>query len=99
MINGISIGKISASFHWWLVDWIAYWGRKYDTRKMAFSGGVFQNVVLVHLIRQRLSDSFDLYFHQELSPNDECIAFGQLALHHVKHLKKEAEEQLQMSVH
>jgi hydrogenase maturation factor HypF (carbamoyltransferase family) len=37
------------------------------------------------MITQRLSGNKDLYFHQQLSPNDECIALGQLAFHQLQH--------------
>lgn len=46
---------------------------------LAFSGGVFQNTLLVDMIIELLSHKRHLYFHQQLSPNDECIGFGQLA--------------------
>lgn len=52
--------------------------------KIAFSGGVFQNKLLVDLIEERLNGKFDLFFHQQLSPNDECISFGQIAYHQIK---------------
>lgn len=48
-------------------------------KKIAFSGGVFQNALLVDLIIELLKDDFQLYFHKQLSPNDECIGFGQIA--------------------
>lgn len=47
--------------------------------KIAFSGGVFQNALLNDLLIERLSYKRKLFFHQQLSPNDECIGFGQLA--------------------
>ncbi len=47
-------------------------------RHIAFSGGVFQNALLVSMIRQLNAGKNELYFHQELSPNDENIAYGQL---------------------
>ncbi len=47
--------------------------------KIAFSGGVFQNVFLVDLVTDLLKEEYELYFHRQLSPNDECIGFGQLA--------------------
>lgn len=47
--------------------------------KIAFSGGVFQNALLVDLITELLQTDFELYFHRQLSPNDECIGFGQIA--------------------
>ena len=48
-------------------------------KKIAFSGGVFQNAFLIDLVTILLHDEFELYFHRQLSPNDECIGFGQLA--------------------
>lgn len=53
---------------------------------LAFGGGVFQNATLVQLITERLRNKKQLYFHQQLSPNDECIAFGQLAWYHAQQL-------------
>lgn len=46
---------------------------------LAFSGGVFQNTLLVELIRASADKTKTFYFHRNLSPNDECIGFGQLA--------------------
>lgn len=46
-------------------------------RKVACSGGVFQNELLVDDIINVLTGKCDVYFHQSLSPNDECISFGQ----------------------
>lgn len=51
--------------------------------KIAFSGGVFQNAFLVDLIIEMLGDDFELFFHRQLSPNDECISFGQIAYAHL----------------
>ena len=51
-------------------------------KKIAFSGGVFQNSLLVQLIQTQLID-YQLFFHKELSPNDENISFGQLAHYHI----------------
>lgn len=47
--------------------------------KIAFSGGVFQNAFLTDLVIELLGADFELFFHQQLSPNDECISFGQIA--------------------
>ena len=46
---------------------------------IAFSGGVFQNALLIDLVTELLQDKYSLYFHRQLSPNDESIGFGQLA--------------------
>lgn len=45
---------------------------------IGFSGGVFQNSLLVSMIQHLNAGERQLYFHRELSPNDENIAFGQL---------------------
>ncbi|MBS1653520.1 MAG: carbamoyltransferase HypF [Bacteroidetes bacterium] len=47
--------------------------------KLAFSGGVFQNALLVDKIIDCCGEEKQLFFHQQLSPNDESIGFGQLA--------------------
>lgn len=50
-----------------------------EVKTVAFSGGVFQNAFLVNRLKSRLQGHCRLLFHQRLSPNDECIGFGQLA--------------------
>lgn len=46
---------------------------------IACSGGVFQNALLVDKILDILPITKKIYFHKQLSPNDESISFGQLA--------------------
>jgi hydrogenase maturation protein HypF len=61
---------------------------QHQLKSIAFSGGVFQNALLVGLIENHLSKEFKLFFHQQLSPNDECISFGQLAHWKVTNTKR-----------
>ena len=49
--------------------------------KVAFSGGVFQNSILVDMIRDMLRSEYDTYFNVNLAPNDENIAHGQIMYH------------------
>ncbi|MBK7096737.1 MAG: carbamoyltransferase HypF [Saprospiraceae bacterium] len=70
--------EIAAKFHISIVDYIAYVARKAGIQKLAFSGGVFQNGLIVELIYQKLKYEYQLFFHNRLSPNDECISFGQV---------------------
>ncbi len=79
ILHGTPHATIAYHFHLGLVGWIAGTASKERIRKIAFSGGVFQNGLLVDLIKELLSDKYELYFHRQLSPNDECIGFGQLA--------------------
>jgi len=69
---------IAAKFHLTLTDFILKTAKKYQVKHLAFSGGVFQNTLLVDLLNRFLGDDFALYFHKEFSPNDEGIPFGQM---------------------
>lgn len=78
--QGKSQEEIAAKFHLWVVYAVEELALCIRPAGIAFSGGVFQNAVLTDLLHLRLGDRFSLYFHQALSPNDENIAIGQLAL-------------------
>lgn len=82
-----TVDWIAAKFHYSLVQLIKYLANNLNIHKIAFSGGVFQNGLLVDLIQHHLSQTFDLYFHQQLSPNDENISFGQLVCHEIHQFK------------
>ena len=69
---------IAVKFHVTLVDYIIKTARKLNFTNLAFSGGVFQNALLVDLIKANMSNDFKLFFQNEFSPNDEGIPFGQL---------------------
>ncbi|WP_114778296.1 carbamoyltransferase HypF [Botryobacter ruber] len=77
--QGISQARMAAQFHVTLVRLVEQVASHYSLRSIAFSGGVFQNSLLVDLLLEKLSTDFQLYFHRQLPPNDECIAYGQLA--------------------
>ena len=57
---------------------------KEGIKKLAFSGGVFQNALLVDLIHHHLEEKFDLFFHLELASNDENISFGQIVAYQIQ---------------
>jgi hydrogenase maturation protein HypF len=59
-------------------------GAHFRTERIAFSGGVFQNALLTDMIMEALQGRHESFFHLQLSPNDENIAYGQLALHHLE---------------
>lgn len=75
---GLAPEHIAAKFHFSLVMCIQAVAKKQAISRLAFSGGVFQNALLVDLILEHLSDDYELFFHEQLSPNDENISFGQL---------------------
>lgn len=71
-------GFIAAKFHFSLVHSIEMIAGQNGIENIAFSGGVFQNSLLVDMIIQLLDTKFNLLFHRRLSPNDENISFGQM---------------------
>ncbi|MFV0531285.1 MAG: carbamoyltransferase HypF [Flavobacteriales bacterium] len=75
--KGIEKREIAFKFHVTLIKWIKEVAKKYKLTKIACSGGVFQNRLLVDLIYRELED-YKVFFHKELPPNDENIAYGQL---------------------
>jgi hydrogenase maturation protein HypF len=77
--NGQEVELLAARFHQTLVDMMVAQATKIGVSKIACSGGVFQNALLVELLKHTYQDGkTQVYFHQQLSPNDENIAFGQL---------------------
>jgi hydrogenase maturation protein HypF len=61
----------------------------FSVTQVAFSGGVFQNALLNDLINEQLPADTQAWFHQQLSPNDECIGVGQLACYEMALYQKE----------
>lgn len=86
--SGINSTEIAARFHISLVDLIRSVGRQYEVEKLAFSGGVFQNELLTDLVITLLEEDFKLLFHNQLSPNDENISFGQIACYWLDRYQK-----------
>lgn len=92
ILRDISVGKekdfIAAKFHFSLIKLIGFVAKELKIKQIAMSGGVFQNGVLVDLILEHLEEDFEVYFHKELSPNDENISFGQLMYYSIKNPAK-----------
>jgi len=78
--NGESESKLAAGFIHTLAKTILKKAQALDIHTIACSGGVFQNRFLIReiMVLAREND-LQLVLHQELSPNDENIALGQLA--------------------
>jgi hydrogenase maturation protein HypF len=70
--------SIAANFFFTLAGIIFQYAAHFNFKELAFSGGLFQNAVLVDMIKQQAPKDYKLYFHLNLSPNDENISFGQL---------------------
>lgn len=76
--SGKSAGEIGLNFHFTLIKASEKIAQRFVVKELAFSGGVWQNALLVDLAIEFLGDKFELHFHEKLSPNDENISFGQL---------------------
>jgi len=90
--NGVAASEASARFHCTLVESIKIISIQQATSAIAFSGGVFQNATLVSLIERELASPYQLYFHQQLSPNDESVSLGQVAWHALQLYRAKAPE-------
>jgi len=88
MKSGTDKGRIAARFHLTLAGYIQRTARKYDIRKLAFSGGVFQNALMTDMVIEFMGGKYDLYFQKEFSPNDEGIPFGQIMYYLVEQKRK-----------
>ena len=76
--NGNPKDQLILNFLYTLAFSIVEIAKSNNYKHMAFSGGVFQNTTLVDLIIELAPKEIKLYFHKDLSPNDENIAVGQL---------------------
>ncbi|WP_435357942.1 carbamoyltransferase HypF [Emticicia sp. SJ17W-69] len=86
LIKEINIEEIAYKVHYSMICLIKNIANDLNINKIAFSGGVWQNALLVDLAQQNLTD-FELFFHQQLSPNDECISFGQVVVYELMNRK------------
>lgn len=84
--KNVGIEIIALNFHYTLMKCIEKVAKFSKAKELAFSGGVFQNSVLIDLIVDHLKPKYKLHFHKIVSPNDENISFGQL--NYYLHIKK-----------
>ncbi|NOZ05986.1 MAG: carbamoyltransferase HypF [Chloroflexi bacterium] len=78
---GVPPGVIAARFHNGLAEVAIAVARAVGERRVALSGGVFQNRCLLTRIASRLeAEGFRPYVHQRVPPNDGGIALGQVAV-------------------
>jgi hydrogenase maturation protein HypF len=76
--DGENKSEIAAWFHVKLVLAVQSVAYHNHYEKICFSGGVFQNGLLIDLVNKIMRIKYNLYFNKNLSPNDENISFGQL---------------------
>ena len=84
---------IAAKFHYSLVCLLENVAKNINIEKICFSGGVFQNALLVDWIQKEYEGKCQLFFHKNLSPNDENISFGQM-VYYDNNIKRKTNKQL-----
>ena len=76
--KGIPKEEIILNFIYTLARLVFQIADSKNSNQMAFSGGVFQNTMLIDMLKKMASNKYTLFFNRNLSPNDENIAFGQI---------------------
>ena len=76
--KGIAKEAIILNFFYTLADIILKMANRRNFKRIAFSGGVFQNTVLIDMLKEMAKNDFELFFNRNLSPNDENVSFGQI---------------------
>ena len=72
---------IAYSFHQALADLVQRVAERAALPRVVLTGGCFQNVLLVRLVRHRLEEAgFTVYTHQQVPPNDGGLALGQVTI-------------------
>jgi hydrogenase maturation protein HypF len=87
-ISEDNVPKICRKVLFSMARLVEIFSEHFSVERIAFSGGVFQNALLVDMIKSLLDGKKQLYFHKQLSPNDECIGFGQLSFYHIQKQKE-----------
>ena len=76
--NGNPKKQVILNFLYTLAFSVIEIAKSNNYKYIAFSGGVFQNTTMVDILIELAPKEIKLYFHKDLSPNDENISFGQL---------------------
>jgi hydrogenase maturation protein HypF len=89
LTENIRASEISGKFHRTVASLIINTCEIIRTReclnRVVLSGGVFQNLFLLSLVKEGLKESgFEIYTHHLVPPNDGGIALGQAVIAHMK---------------
>lgn len=77
--SGVDNAIISSRFHATLAEITVKIAEAVGEKRVALSGGCFQNALLTRLCRESLSmKGFEVYTHQRIPPNDGGISLGQV---------------------
>jgi hydrogenase maturation protein HypF len=76
--KGLAKDNIIANFIFTLATLVFQVADRQNLKHIACSGGVFQNTMLIDLLKKMAGTTYSLFFNCNLSPNDENIAYGQI---------------------
>lgn len=76
--NGVAKEELILNFLYTLASLVFQIADQNKIAHIACSGGVFQNTILLDMIKEMANKKYKLYFNCNLSPNDENISFGQV---------------------
>ncbi len=77
-VKGMKKEVIITNFFYTLACIILEIAEIQNLKKIACSGGVFQNATLVDMLKELAGKEVKLFFNRNLAPNDENISFGQV---------------------
>ncbi len=70
--------NIIVNFLYTLATMIFQMANHNNLKIIALSGGVFQNTVLIDMLKEMAQNEYKLYLNRNLAPNDENISYGQI---------------------
>ncbi len=77
--NGADIYTLALGFHIALAGGLVKIARREKVKKIALSGGTFNNRILTHILTKKLTDEgFEVYTNEKVPSGDGGIALGQL---------------------
>jgi hydrogenase maturation protein HypF len=81
---GLDKRYIAAKLYYSMVSLIGQVAQRTHINDICFSGDIFQNALLVDWIKREYKERYHLYFHINLSPNNENVSFGQMVYYENK---------------
>ncbi len=85
--NKVSSAWLADMFHRYLASSIKHLARRIDIPNIILNGGCFQNRMLLKYTIELLNLEYNIFFAEQIPPNDGCISLGQI-YYAMKHATK-----------